>query len=86
MPTGPGLAVLRFSNPSGDSDLGFLDGGITEEITTQLTRYSELRVAARALTSELRPQRDGRSTRSAASSASNSWCKARCAIRAIACD
>ena len=52
MPTGPAVAVLRFRNPSGDSDLGFLEGGITEEIATQLTRFSELRVAARPLTRE----------------------------------
>ena len=52
MPTGPGIAVLRFNNPSGDSTLDFLEGAITEEIGTQLTRFSELRVAARALTSE----------------------------------
>lgn len=52
MPTGAGIAVLRFANPSGDQTLGFLEGGITEEIATQLTRFSELRVAARALTSE----------------------------------
>jgi adenylate cyclase len=52
MPTGPGIAVLRFNNPSGDSTLDFLEGAITEEIGTQLTRFSELRVVARALTSE----------------------------------
>ena len=52
MPAGPGIAVLRFKNPSGDSTLDFLEGALTEEIVTQLTRFSELRVAARALTSE----------------------------------
>ncbi len=52
MPAGPGIAVLRFNNPSGDSTLGFLEGALTEEIVTQLTRFSELRVAGRALTAE----------------------------------
>lgn len=52
MPAGPGIAVLRFNNPSGDSTLNFLEGALTEEIVTQLTRFSELRVATRALTSE----------------------------------
>lgn len=53
MPTGPGIAVRRFQNPSGDSTVDFLGGGIAEEIVTQLTRFSELRVAARAATSAL---------------------------------
>jgi adenylate cyclase len=52
MPTAPGVAVLRFKNPAGDSTLDFLEGALTEEIATQLTRFSELRVASRALTSE----------------------------------
>ena len=52
MPTGPGIAVLRFKNPAGDSTLDFLEGALMEEIATQLTRFSELRVASRALTSE----------------------------------
>jgi TolB-like protein/Flp pilus assembly protein TadD len=52
MPTGPGIAVLPFSNPAGDATLQFLGGALTEEISTELTRYSELRVAARASTSE----------------------------------
>ena len=52
MPTGPGIAVLRFKNPAGDSTLDFLEGALTEEIATQLTRFSELRVTSRALTSE----------------------------------
>ena len=52
MPKGPGIAVLRFENPNRDTTLDFLEGALTEEIVTQLTRFSELRVAARALTSE----------------------------------
>ena len=53
MPSGPGIAVLPFSNPSGDAGLNFFGGALTEEIITELTRYSELRVAARAATAEL---------------------------------
>lgn len=52
MPSGPAIAVRRFKNSSGDSSLDFLSGAIAEEIATQLTRFSELRVAAHALTSE----------------------------------
>jgi len=52
MPTGPGIAVLRFENPTRDTTLDFLEGALTDEIVTQLTRFSELRVAARAVTSE----------------------------------
>ncbi|MGH6816490.1 MAG: winged helix-turn-helix domain-containing tetratricopeptide repeat protein [Hyphomicrobiaceae bacterium] len=52
MPTGPGLAVLRFKRSPGDALLDFFGDAVTEEIATQLTRFSELRVAARALTAE----------------------------------
>ncbi len=52
MPSGPAIAVLRFQNPAGDTALDFLGAALSEEIVTQLTRFSELRVAARALTSE----------------------------------
>ena len=46
MPTGPAIAVLRFQNPASDPALTFLEGALTEEIATQLTRFSELRVSA----------------------------------------
>jgi len=52
MPTGPGVAVLRFNDASCDAESKFLGAAIVEEIATQLTRFSELRVAARALTAE----------------------------------
>ena len=52
MPAGPGIAVLRFDNISADSALSFFGNAITEEITNELTRYPELRIAARALTSD----------------------------------
>ncbi len=52
MPTGPGVAVLHFDNLSGEPALSFFGDAITEEITSELTRYPELRIAARALTSD----------------------------------
>ena len=52
MPAGPGIAVLHFDNLSGDLALSFFGDAITEEITNELTRYPELRIAARALTSD----------------------------------
>ena len=52
MPAGPVIAVLRFNNPSGDSTSDFLKGPCTDEVATQRTRFSELRVAARALSAE----------------------------------
>ncbi len=52
MPKGPGIAVLRFSSLSGDPALDFFGKALAEEITTDLTRFSELRVAARALAAE----------------------------------
>ncbi|WP_291868519.1 winged helix-turn-helix domain-containing protein [Bradyrhizobium sp.] len=52
MPAGPRVAVLRFNNVHCEAKTKFLGDAIVEEIATQLTRYSELRVAARALTAE----------------------------------
>jgi len=52
MPRGPGIAVRQFKNLADDSTLDFFGIALTESITTELTRFSELRVAARALTSE----------------------------------
>jgi TolB-like protein len=52
MPAGPGIAVLRFDDASCDAESKFLGAAIVEEIATQLTRFSELRVASRALTRE----------------------------------
>lgn len=52
MPTGPAIAVLRFQNPASDPALTFLEGALTEEIATQLTRFSELRVSAHTPTLE----------------------------------
>jgi TolB-like protein/Flp pilus assembly protein TadD len=52
MPKGPGIAVLRFSNLNHDPALEFFGKALAEEIITNLTRFSELRVAARALSAE----------------------------------
>ena len=52
MPTGPGIAVLRFNCVSSNHDSKFLGDAIVGEITAQLTRFSELRVTARALAAE----------------------------------
>jgi adenylate cyclase len=53
MPAGPGIAVRHFDNLSDDSRLDFLRDALTEEIVTELTRFSELRVTARAATAEV---------------------------------
>jgi len=53
MPMGPAIAVLRFQNPASDPALVFLESALTEEIATQLTRFSELRVAAHTPTLEI---------------------------------
>jgi adenylate cyclase len=53
MPMGPAIAVLRFQNPASDPALAFLESALTEEIATQLTRFSELRVAAHTPTLEI---------------------------------
>jgi TolB-like protein len=52
MPAGPGIAVLRFNNLSGDPALDFFGKALVEEIVTDLTRFSELRVAARTQSAE----------------------------------
>ncbi len=43
----PAIVVLPFSNFGNDSDQEFLADGITEDITTELSRFSELLVIAR---------------------------------------
>jgi TolB-like protein/DNA-binding winged helix-turn-helix (wHTH) protein len=52
MPAGPAIAVLRFANHSNDRALDFFGSALSEEIVTNLTRFSELRVAAHATTRE----------------------------------
>jgi adenylate cyclase len=43
----PSVAVLPFANLSGDSQQDYFSDGITEDITTELSRFSELMVIAR---------------------------------------
>ncbi len=47
MPTGPTIAVLPFTNMSGDPEQEYFSDGITEEIITELSRRSNLFVIAR---------------------------------------
>jgi len=43
----PSVAVLPFANLSGDTQQDYFSDGITEDITTELSRFSELLVIAR---------------------------------------
>ncbi|MEK0082012.1 adenylate/guanylate cyclase domain-containing protein [Benzoatithermus flavus] len=47
LPAEPTLIVLPFANMSGDLELDYFSDGLTEDLTTQLARNPELRVAAR---------------------------------------
>jgi len=47
MPTGPSIAVLPFDNMSGDPEQDFFADGLTEEIITALTRFSNMHVISR---------------------------------------
>jgi adenylate cyclase len=44
---GPSIVVLPFANLAGDPEEDYLCNGITEDIITELSRFSELRVIAR---------------------------------------
>ena len=46
-PDTPSIAVLPFANLSGDPKEEYFSDGITEDITTELSRFSELLVIAR---------------------------------------
>ena len=45
---GPSIAVLPFSNASGDPNQDYFSNGLTEELITELSKFQELFVAARA--------------------------------------
>jgi adenylate cyclase len=47
MPTGPSIAVLPFANLSSDPEQDYFADGITEDILTRLSTFSDLRVIAR---------------------------------------
>jgi adenylate cyclase len=47
LPDKPSIAVLAFTNMSGEPGQGYFSDGITEDIITELSRFSELFVIAR---------------------------------------
>jgi adenylate cyclase len=47
LPDKPSIAVLPFTNMSGDKDQEYFSDGVTEDIITELSRFSELFVIAR---------------------------------------
>jgi adenylate cyclase len=47
LPDRPSVAVLPFANLSGDPQQDYFSDGITEDVTTELSRFSELVVIAR---------------------------------------
>ena len=47
MPKGPAIAVLPFTNLSGDPKQDYFSDGLTEDILTELSRARDLRVLAR---------------------------------------
>jgi len=47
---GPSIAVLSFKNASGDPDQDYFSSGLTDDITTELSKYTELAVIARTST------------------------------------
>ena len=47
LPRGPGIAVLPFTNMSGDPEQDYFADGLTEDILTALSRFPQLRVIGR---------------------------------------
>ena len=65
LPTGPSVAVLQFANMSGEPSDAYFSDGLTEDIITALSRFSNLFVFARESTRQFRgesadPQEVGR--------------------------
>ncbi|MGM0668783.1 MAG: hypothetical protein ACQET1_03640 [Gemmatimonadota bacterium] len=57
LPKGPAIAVLPFQNLSGNQEDEFLTDGITEDIITGLTRFTNLFVIARSSTARFKGER-----------------------------
>jgi TolB-like protein/tetratricopeptide (TPR) repeat protein len=57
LPKGPAIAVLPFHNLSGNQEDEFFTDGITEDIITGLTRFTNLFVIARSSTARFRGER-----------------------------
>jgi adenylate cyclase len=47
LPSGPSIAILPFANMSDDPNDAYFSNGLTEDIITALSRFSDLRVIAR---------------------------------------
>ena len=56
LPTGPSIAVLPFTNMSGDPEQEYFADGITEDIITELSRFEGLFVIARNSTFRFKGQ------------------------------
>ncbi len=56
MPSGPAIAVLPFTNMSGDPREDYFSDGLTEDIITELARVRELHVLARNTTFQYKGQ------------------------------
>jgi len=54
LPRGPSIAVLPLANMSGDPNDAYFSDGLTEDIITALTRFSDLFVIARNSTSQFK--------------------------------
>jgi adenylate cyclase len=54
LPRGPSIAVLPLANLSGNPNEAYFSDGLTEDIITALTRFSDLFVIARYSTSQFR--------------------------------
>lgn len=56
MPSGPAIAVLPFTNMSGDPKEDYFSDGLTEDIVTELARFRDLYVLARNTTFQFKGQ------------------------------
>jgi TolB-like protein/class 3 adenylate cyclase len=56
MPTGPLVAVLPFTNMSGDPNEDYFSDGLTEDIITELSRFRDIHVLARNTTFQYKGQ------------------------------